>query len=307
MSTADNAARTARRRAASSRRDGDQDDALGVADDDHRRRRRPIQRARSERTQCRRVGFDFFKVFDVPLLAGRVFDREHAEDMPRRAAGPVRGRQDCRRRSCWSGSGGGAPANGPAPAAPPTNIVVDRSFVAGWASDARGGDRQARLPARAADGPGAIPQPPLRIIGVVEDRSFSFFKTPSRPSARSMRWRTVSRSPSHASRRPTSTAGSRAIDATWKQLAPERRDQPAFPRRHLRARVLALRPHQAAVRLPRGDGVRDLRRGPLRHGDVRRGPPPARDRRAQDARRQHAADGRLCCSRASRSPCWSRT
>src|SRR5882672_5166379 len=54
----------------------------------------------------RQVGYDFFDVFSASLVAGRVFDHEHAEDEPRVAS--------------------------PGETPPPTNIVVDRTFVAAF-------------------------------------------------------------------------------------------------------------------------------------------------------------------------------
>jgi putative ABC transport system permease protein len=157
----------------------------------------------------RQVGFDFFDVFDVPLVAGRVFDREHAEDVPRpqpappggAAAGPALGTGGAPQPGAPAtaaggpGPAGGMPATGgqsasqpsaaPAAAAqtaaeppPPTNIVVDRAFVTalGFGTPQEAIDQLVYRPAPTL--PGARPQPPLRIIGVVEDRSFSFFKMP---------------------------------------------------------------------------------------------------------------------------------
>jgi putative ABC transport system permease protein len=109
----------------------------------------------AQRTAMMRdVGFDFFDVFDVPLLAGRVFDREHAEDVPL------------------------SPPPAPGGAQGPINVVVDRAFVTalGLGSPQEAVDKLVYRPAPPT--PGARPPPPLRIIGVVEDRSFSFFKVP---------------------------------------------------------------------------------------------------------------------------------
>jgi putative ABC transport system permease protein len=108
------------------------------------------------------VGYDFFDVFDVPLVAGRVFDREHAADMQ-----PA-----------------GAPGLLPAPPASnadaaPINVVATRAFVAdlGLASPESAIDTLLYRPPPPF--PGAQPQPPFRIVGVVEDRTFSFFKMPT--------------------------------------------------------------------------------------------------------------------------------
>jgi len=141
----------------------------------------------------RQVGFNFFDVFDVPLVAGRVFDRDHAEDIPR--PGPV-GQPRLQIGGSASGGAGSAPtpgatAPGPggsspaspgAPTAaeppPPQNIVVDRTFVAelGLGTPEEAIDK---LVYRSAPPNVTTQAPPMRIIGVVEDRSFSFFKTPN--------------------------------------------------------------------------------------------------------------------------------
>jgi putative ABC transport system permease protein len=97
----------------------------------------------------RAVGYDFFDVFNVGLIAGRVFDRAHAEDLPRREAMPSR------------------------------SIVVDQAFVTalglGRPEEAIDKLVYRPLPPNAIRQP--TMQPPMRIVGVVEDRSFSFFKT----------------------------------------------------------------------------------------------------------------------------------
>ncbi|HET8699323.1 MAG TPA: ABC transporter permease, partial [Gammaproteobacteria bacterium] len=64
----------------------------------------------------RAVGYDFFDVFSVPLLAGRVFDLDHAEDLQGPGPTPV--------------PPAGAQATSAPP--PPANIVVDRSFLASF-------------------------------------------------------------------------------------------------------------------------------------------------------------------------------
>ena len=111
------------------------------------------------------MGFDFFAVFNVPLLAGRAFDRAHAEDVPMpvvRSATPAGRRATCcrrRRASSWIASfvtalGFGTPEE-----------AIDKLVY--------------RPPPAVALVAAPPPQPPLRIIGVVEDRAFSFFKTPN--------------------------------------------------------------------------------------------------------------------------------
>jgi putative ABC transport system permease protein len=145
----------------------------------------------------RQVGFDFFEVFGVPLLAGRVFDREHAEDLARQVS----------------------PQNIAAQGAP-QNIVVDRELVAtlGLGTPEEAVDELVYRPL----GPGGSePPPPSRIIGVVESRTFSFFKgflgTPVGAiyALQTDLQRTVARIDA------TDIDGALlGIDAQWKQIAP---------------------------------------------------------------------------------------
>jgi putative ABC transport system permease protein len=156
----------------------------------------------------RQVGFDFFDVFSVPLLAGRVFDRDHAEDAPF-AGPPARGPQ--------------AGAQSPGDSPPPQNIVVDRAFVAalGFATPEEAVDKLVYRPAPPVALVGAPPTPPpMRIIGVVEDRSFSFFKTPTNTAGAMY---TLQSNLGFAVARVTAAdveAGIEGIDAAWKELAP---------------------------------------------------------------------------------------
>jgi putative ABC transport system permease protein len=139
------------------------------------------------------VGYDFFDVFGVPLVAGRVFDRDHADDDP-----------------------SASPPSEP----PPTNIVVDRTFVAafglGTPEEAVGKLIYRPLPAQVRSG--AAP-PALRVVGVVEDRSFSFFKTSAHNGAmyriRGGLELTVARVAA-----ADLENGLRGIDAAWRELAP---------------------------------------------------------------------------------------
>jgi putative ABC transport system permease protein len=155
----------------------------------------------------RQVGFDFFDVFNVPLLAGRVFDREHAEDVPM-TGGPL-ARRD-----------GGSPTAGEPP---PQNIVVDRAFATalGLGTPEEAVDKLVYRPApTVALAAAPPPQPPMRIIGVVEDRAFTFFKTP-RETAGTMY--TLQADLGVTIARVSAVdleAGLAGIDAAWKQLAP---------------------------------------------------------------------------------------
>jgi putative ABC transport system permease protein len=98
------------------------------------------------------VGYDFFSVFDIPLLAGRTFSPEHyATDFP--------------------GPGGAA---GP-PSSEPRAIVVDRAFVEqfGFASPEAAIDQLVYFPASMMKAFGFGAQP-LRIIGVTDRKLFAF-------------------------------------------------------------------------------------------------------------------------------------
>jgi putative ABC transport system permease protein len=152
----------------------------------------------------RQVGLDFFEVFNVPLVAGRAFDREHAEDVQVPPGAP---------RS--------APSLGES--ALPQNIVVDRAFVAalGLGTPEEAVDKLVyRPPPAVALAAAPPPQPPMRIIGVVEDRAFSFFKTPTNMAGAMYTLQpnlgiTVARVAA-----ADLDAGLAGIDAAWKQLAP---------------------------------------------------------------------------------------
>lgn len=151
----------------------------------------------------RQVGLDFFDVFNVPLIAGRVFDRDHAEDVQPPPGAP-------------------RPQGDDAPL--PQNIVVDRSFVEalGFGTPNDAVDKLVYRPPPPVALAAAPPaQPPFRIIGVVEDRSFSFAKVIGASPAGAMYTlqanlgTTVARVA--ASDLDTGLAG---IDAAWGQLAP---------------------------------------------------------------------------------------
>ncbi|HZF28022.1 MAG TPA: FtsX-like permease family protein [Gammaproteobacteria bacterium] len=137
------------------------------------------------------VGYDFFDVFSASLVAGRVFDHEHAEDEPRVAS--------------------------PGETPPPTNIVVDRTFVAafGLGTPEEAVDKLVYWPH-----PAALRSPSaLRVIGVVEDQSLSFLKTSTNNGAmyrlRGGLELTVARVAA-----ADLENGLRGIDAAWRELAP---------------------------------------------------------------------------------------
>jgi putative ABC transport system permease protein len=140
------------------------------------------------------AGLDFFSVFDIPLIAGRVYSREHGDEA---AAEPRRNRKD-----------GAAEPRSPQP------IVVDRSFVEalGFASPEAAIDQLVYAPGN--DTPDAS-----QIIGVVENHRFTFFgmmKTTATmyPLRTGLDYQLVKVS------RDDVSGGLAAIDRTWKQLAP---------------------------------------------------------------------------------------
>ncbi|HEX6998579.1 MAG TPA: FtsX-like permease family protein [Gammaproteobacteria bacterium] len=100
------------------------------------------------RVLTRPVGFDFFDVMGMELLAGRTFSRARGEDRP------------------------DAETATPGAADVPRPVVVDRAFVEefGFGSPA---DAIDRLIYYAGGGPGGRP-PPLRIVGVVENQRLTF-------------------------------------------------------------------------------------------------------------------------------------
>ena len=154
------------------------------------------------------MGFDFFAVFNVPLLAGRAFDRAHAEDVPM-PSGPLGLRPQA-----------GAPTSSEPP---PQGIIVDRAFVTalGLGTPEEAIDKLVyRPPPAVALVAAPPPQPPIRIIGVVEDRAFSFFKTPSN-TAGAMYTLAADLGVTIARVKAADLeAGLAGIDAAWKQLAP---------------------------------------------------------------------------------------
>jgi len=152
----------------------------------------------------RQVGYDFFDVFSVAVLAGRVFDRDHAEDLL--APGPPP-----------AGAQSGEPP-------PPNNIVVDQTFVAafGLGTPQEAVDKLVYRPLPANLPPGVTPrpQPPLRVIGVVEDRSFSFFKLPANSAGAIYQLRTSLDMTVARVAAADVAGGLQGIDAAWRELAP---------------------------------------------------------------------------------------
>jgi putative ABC transport system permease protein len=179
----------------------------------------PDPQAAQRTAVTRQVGYDFFKVFNVPLLAGRVFDRAHSEDVPAQPPRPGLQVGGAGVGNSAGGASSGAQSSGDPP--PPQNIVADRSFIAalGFATPEDAVDKLVYAPTPQFP-PGAQPRPPMRIIGVVEDRSFSFFKLPDNTIGAMYALQadlgiTVARVAAS-----DLEAGLTNIDAAWKELAP---------------------------------------------------------------------------------------
>jgi putative ABC transport system permease protein len=144
--------------------------------------------------EMRQVGFDFFEVFSLPLLAGRVFDGAHAEDLP--PGPPPRG--PLGEPSRWR------------------SIVVDRALLEalGLGTPAEALDKLVYRTVPA----GAPPPLPLRIVGVVEGRALSAAALPLGGTLYTLRPDspvTVVRVSAADVRRAIDN-----IDAAWRELAP---------------------------------------------------------------------------------------
>jgi putative ABC transport system permease protein len=165
--------------------------------------------------ETRTVGFDFFELFNVPLVAGRTFDREHAEDLPAPAPASPSAAQPAE---------DAGPASDRPPDAPPSvSILVDRQFVAdlGLGAPEEAIDKLVYQPSAPIPGGAALQRgaPPSRIVGVVETRSFSFLK---RPTNQGVIYRASTDLGLTVARVSAADLGAalEGIDATWRDLAP---------------------------------------------------------------------------------------
>jgi putative ABC transport system permease protein len=117
----------------------------------------PDDNAPSKLVMGQDVGFDFFSVFDIGLVAGRVFSRDYGDEASSKAnEGPA--------------PASSAKPDATTPAPQPAPIVVDRRFVEqfGFASPEAAVDQLVYIP-------GNNPPKAQRIVGVVETHTFTFF------------------------------------------------------------------------------------------------------------------------------------
>ncbi|HEX5048454.1 MAG TPA: FtsX-like permease family protein, partial [Gammaproteobacteria bacterium] len=146
----------------------------------------------------RNVGEDFFGVFDIRLVAGRLLGGDHAEDLPPPPAPPPanagaagggssgRGAPGSGTASSGApgagaagngGSAGGAPgaATPASPATPPRviNVVVDLQFAELFFGSAAEAVGKTVYPPANSDNPTQVPSGRV-IVGVVDNRSFNY-------------------------------------------------------------------------------------------------------------------------------------
>jgi putative ABC transport system permease protein len=142
------------------------------------------------------VGYEFFSVFAISVLAGRVFTPERfATDFP-----------DFNREQ---------------PSAQPRAIVVDRAFASefGFASPQAAIDQIVYFPERTMSAFGLGAQP-LRIIGVVENQTFGFFGSSGSVAITMYQLQQGLRFQVARIRADDVSGALAQIDATWRRLTP---------------------------------------------------------------------------------------
>lgn len=156
----------------------------------------PDENAPSKLVTEQSVGFDFFSVFDIGLVAGRAFSRDFGDDA-----------------QLDDGASTQSAAKPATSTTAPTSIVVDRDFVTqfGFASPEAAVDQLVYNP--------GSPTRTLRIVGVVDTHKFTFFNAmKANGTMYHMRPR-VDYQVVRVSRDDVAR-GLDGIDRAWRQLAP---------------------------------------------------------------------------------------
>jgi putative ABC transport system permease protein len=142
------------------------------------------------------VDYDYFSTLNIKVLAGRVFDREHGEDV-------MRGFADLMKRGT------------------PASIVADEAFIRelGFASPADAVDKLVYIPESLTKAFGGTAAQPMRIIGVVDTKPLHFMGLGATSSVYFLQ-----DTPMYEIARIKASdiaGGRKAIEAAWNRLAPD--------------------------------------------------------------------------------------